>query len=145
MGNWAIPNLASGAAAPPAKTSTSRNQPVFAAEEITVGSAALTLGALFGSIRVPKGAVIKGVHLKATDLDSDGTPAVVLAVGDADDDDRLITGSSVGQAGGYSNTLAPTGFGHLYTEETLIQVKVTTAPTAAANGTITYGVEYVSP
>jgi hypothetical protein len=51
----------------------------------------------------------------------------------------------VGQAGGYTNTIATTGFAYQYTAETLVQVKVTTAPATAAAGTLTYGVTYVVP
>lgn len=144
MGNFAFPNLATVANPPPAKTSNARGTPVFAGEEITVSAAGLTLNALFGSIKVPKGAVIIGAQLKSTDIDT-GSAAVILAVGDTGDDDRLITGSTAGQAGTFSNTLAVTGFGYQYTAETLVQVKVTTAPATAAAGTITYGVWYVSP
>lgn len=145
MGNWALPNLASGAAAPPAKTSASRGQVVFAGEEITVTAGQLTLNALFGSIKVPKGAVYLGAFLLSTDIDTNGAPAVVLGVGDSVDDDRLIAGATIGQAGGIDVGLETTGFGVLATAETTLQVKVKTAPATAAGGTISYGVLYVSP
>lgn len=145
MGNFAFPNLASGAAAPPAKTSNARGTVTFAGEEITVTAAQLTLNATFGSVKVPKGAVIVGVHLMSTDIDTNGSPAVVLGVGDSGDDDRLITGATVGQAGGFTNTIATTGYAYQYTSETTVQVKVKTAPATAAAGTLTYGVLYVSP
>lgn len=146
MGNFAFPNLASPVApAPPPITSNARGTVTFVGEEITVTSGQLTLNALFGSIKIPKGAVIIGASLKATDLDTDGTPAIVLAVGDSVDDDRLITAATVGQASGYTNTLAAAGYAYQYTAETTVQVKVTTAPDVAAGGTITYGVTYVSP
>jgi hypothetical protein len=146
MGNFAFPNLASGDPAPrPAKTSTSRGQVIHAGEEITVTAAQLTLNALFGSIRVPKGAVILGATLKSTDIDTDASPAVVLAVGDTGDDDRLIAGATVGQAAGIDTGVETTGYGYQYTDQTLIQVKVKTIPAAAAAGTLTYGVTYVSP
>lgn len=145
MGNFAFPNLASGAAALPAKTSASRGQVCFAGEEITVTAAGLTLSALFGNIRVPKGAVIIGASLMSTDIDTGGSPAAVLAIGDTGDDDRLIAGATVGQAGGVDKDIETTGYGYQYTAETLVQVKVKTAPATAAAGTLTYGVTYVSP
>lgn len=145
MSNFAFPNLTSTDAPKPAKTSTSRGQVCFAGEEITVTAAQLTLNALFGHLRVPKGAVILGVHLMSTDIDTNAAPTVAMAVGDAGSATRLMSGSTVGQAGGYSNTLATTGFAYQYTSETLVQVKVTTAPATAAGGTITYGVTYVTP
>src|SRR5438067_877532 len=145
MGNPVFPNLASGNTMPrPSKTSTAAGQVCVAGEEITVTAAQLTLNALFGSIKVLKGAVIIGAALKSTDIDT-GTAAVILAVGDTGDDDRLISGSTVGQASGYSNTLAATGYAYQYTDETLVQVKVTTAPATAAAGTLTYSVTYVTP
>lgn len=146
MGNPVFPNLATGNTMPrPSKTSTAAGQPCFAGEEITVTAAQLTLNALFGSIKVPKGAVIIGAHLKSTDIDTNGSPAVVLAVGDATTADRLITGSTIGQAGGYSSAIDKAGWSFQYTTETLLQIKVTTAPATAAAGTFTYGVSYVVP
>lgn len=146
MGNFAVPNLASPvSSAPPAKTSNARGTPVFVGEEVTVTAAQLTLNALFGSIKVPKGAVIIGVHLMSTDIDTNGTPLVTLSVGDTSDDDRLMTANTAGQAGGYANTLATTGFAYQYTSETTVQVKVKAIPATAAAGTITYGVTFVSP
>jgi hypothetical protein len=146
MGNFAFPNLASPASpAPPAKTSASRGQVVFAGEEITVTAAQLTLNATFGSIKIPKNAVIIGASLMSTDIDTNGSPAVVLAIGDSGDDDRLIAGATVGQSGGIDTAIETTGFAYQYTSETTVQVKVKTAPGTAAAGTLTYGVMYVSP
>lgn len=145
MGNFAFPNLASGDAPKPAKTSTSRGQVCFAGEEVTVTAAQLTANALFGSVRVPKGAVILGAHLLSTDIDTNGSAAVVLAVGDSGSAARLITGATVGQAGGLTTTLAATGYAFQYTTETPVQIKVTTAPGTAAAGTLTYGVTYITP
>jgi hypothetical protein len=145
MGNFAFPNLASGAAAPPAKTSNARGTVTFAGEEITVTAAQLTLNATFGSVKVPKNAVILGAWLMSTDVDTNGSPAVVLSVGDSSDDDRLIAGATVGQAGGLDKDIETTGFAYQYTAETTVQVKVKTAPGTAAAGTFTYGVTYVSP
>lgn len=146
MGNAVFPNLATGNTMPrPAKTSTSSGQVCFAGEEITVTAAQLTLNALFGSIKVPKNAVILGVHLMSTDVDTNGSPAVAYGVGDSGSASRLISASTVGQAGGYTNTIAATGFAYQYTAETLVQIKVTTAPATAAAGTLTYGVSYVVP
>lgn len=146
MGNWAVPNLASPVApAPPALTSTARGSVVFAGEEVTVTAGQLTLNALFGSVKVPKGAVYLGALLLSTDIDTNGSPAVVLSIGDSGDDDRLIAGATVGQAGGIDTGLETTGFGVMATAETTIQVKVKTAPATAAGGTLTYGVLYVSP
>ena len=143
----AFQKVAAGDPNPPAKTSTASNSPVFAGETIDVVAADLTLGALFGHIVVPAGAEIIGAALYSSDNDT-GT-ALVLGVGDAvvgdPDDDRLISGATVGQAGGLTTTLAASGFGYRYEDETLIQVKVKTAPGGTvATGKIRYGVWYVS-
>lgn len=142
----AFPTIASGAAAPAAKTSTSSNQVVFAGETITVTAAQLTLNALLGNVRVPKGAEILAVSLDATDIDTNGTPLVTLAIGDAGDNDRLLTANTIGQTGAapVGPTIAKTGFGYQYTDETLVQVLVAAAPATAAAGTIKYGVWYIS-
>jgi len=143
----AFQKVAAGDPNPPAKTSTASNSPVFAGEELDVVAADMTLGALFGHIVVPAGAEIIGAALYSSDNDT-GT-ALVLGVGDAvvgdPDDDRLISGATVGQAGGLTTTLAASGFGYRYEDETLIQVKVKTAPGGTvATGKIRYGVWYVS-
>lgn len=143
----AFQTVASGDPNPPAKTSTASNSPVFAGETISVVAADLTLNATFGHIVVPAGAEIVGAALYSSDNDT-GT-ALVLSVGDAvagdPDDDRLIAGATVGQAGGLTTTLAASGFGYRYEDETLIQIKVKTAPTSApTSGTLKYGVWYIS-
>lgn len=129
-----------------AKTSTDSNQLTSVAEQVTVTSGQLTLGALFGNIRVPKGAEIAFVQLDATDLDTGGSPAITLEIGDAGDTDRLLAANSVGQSGAVpvGPSIAKTGFGYRYADETLVQVRVAVAPATAAGGTIKYAVHYVS-
>lgn len=147
MGNFAFPNLASGAAAPPAKTSNARSTPIIASEEITVAAAGLTLNALFGNIRVPKNAVIQWVQFASTDVDTNGAPAVVFTMGDTVDDDRLMTANTGGQTGAvpYGPGITVAGYGYQYTAETLISLKCTVIPATAAAGTLKYSVCYVSP
>lgn len=148
MPNFVFPNQASGqvgAGYTPGLTSNEAGGVVFQGGEIAVTAGQLTLNAVFGAIRVPKGAVIIGATLMSTDIDTNGSPAVVLSIGDAADDDRLIAGATVGQAGGVTSAIATTGFAYQYAAETLLQVKVKTAPATAAAGTLTYGVMYVTP
>lgn len=134
------------AVARPAKTSTDSNQLTSVAESISVTAAQLTLGAVFGNIRVPKGAEIAFVQLAATDLDTNGTPLVTLEIGDTSDTDRLLTANTAGQTGAapVGPSIATAGFGYRYTEETLISVRVAAIPATAAAGTIKYAVHYVS-
>jgi hypothetical protein len=80
-----------------------------------------------------------GGFVKSTDLDTNGSPAIVLALGDSGDDDRYFTGLTIGQAGGVSTTLASTGVDYYNNTSTFVtvQAKVTTGPgTGATTGTI---------
>lgn len=142
----AFPKYSAGVVRP-AANSTASNQPVFVGEEIDVVAADMVLNATFGSIRVPKGAEVIGAALWSTDNDTGA--ALVMGVGDAvagdPDDDRLISGATVGQAGGVTTAIAATGFGYRYADETLVQIKVKTAPAGTvATGKLRYGVWYVS-
>jgi hypothetical protein len=58
-------------------------------------------------MKVPKGFVVTGVYLALTDIDTNGSPTVTAVLGDAADDDRFVTSSTIGQAGGSTTTLAP--------------------------------------
>lgn len=142
----AFPTFVSGQPARPAKTSSDSNQVTTAGEVIAVTSGQLTLGALFGSIRVPKGAEILHVQLDATDLDTNGSPTITLEIGDAADPDRLLVANTIAQSGAapVGPTIAKTGFGYQYTDETLISVRVAAAAATGAAGTIKYAVTYVS-
>lgn len=129
-----------------AKTSTDSNQLTSVGETITVSAAQLTLGAVFGNIRVPRGAEMAFVQLDATDLDTNGSPTLTLEIGDAGDTDRLLAANTIGQTGAVpvGPTIAKTGFGYKYTDETLVTVRVAVAPATGAAGTIKYIVHYVS-
>lgn len=106
---------------------------------------ALALNDVVEMLRVPAGARITRATLKTSDLDTGGSPAVVLDVGDASDTDRIIDGATVGQAGGTtSSVVSSTGQFYRYTSETVISVLVQVAPaTAATTGTIELSVSYV--
>lgn len=110
-------------------------------------TAALALNDVINMFKVPAGAIITGIILKTSDLDTGGSPAIVLDVGDASDTDRLIDGATVGQAGGTSTSLvSSTGVFYQYTAETMISVLVQVAPaTGATTGTVELAVEYILP
>jgi hypothetical protein len=110
------------------------NTVVAIVNTVAVGTAGLALNAVTPLVRVPKGFTVLHATLEATDMDS-GT-ALVLAVGDADDNDRLMTGLTTGQAGGISNALAVAGFPYRYTEDTTINLTATTAAGTAVAGTV---------
>jgi hypothetical protein len=100
-------------------------------------TAALALNDTVTMMRLHPRFRVTGGFVKSDDLDTNGSPAIVLAVGDADDDDRFFTGLTIGQAGGVSTTLAATGLDYVTTKYTDVILKVTTAPgTGATTGTI---------
>lgn len=110
-------------------------------------TAALALNDVIDMFKVPAGARITGIALKTSDLDTGGSPAIILDVGDAADTDRLIDGANIGQAGGTSTSLvSSTGQFYQYTAETMISVLVQVAPaTGAATGTVELAVTYILP
>ena len=114
----------------------------FASYSVT---AALALNDVIQMLKLPPRARVIGVALQTTDLDTGGSPAIVLDVGDTGDTDRLIDGATTGQSGGINTTIvASTGFGYQYTAETTISVLVQVAPaTGATSGTINLAVTYV--
>lgn len=86
--------------------------------------------------RVRKGFCVTGAIMSATDIDTGGSPAVTLMLGDTDNDDRLIAAANIGQAGGVTNTLAATGIGYIFTADTDVYIKVGTAAATGAAGTV---------
>lgn len=110
------------------------NALVCVAGQVAVGTAGLALNAVTPLVRVPKGFTLIHATLEATDMDS-GT-ALVLAVGDAGDNDRILTGLTIGQAGGISSSIAVTGHQFRYTDETTINLTATTAAGTAVAGTV---------
>ena len=90
----------------------------------------------------PRSRIVSG-FVKSDDLDTGGSPAIVLAVGDAGDDDRYFTGLTIGQAGGVSDAVAATGLDYVTTAKTRVIAKVTTAPaTGATTGKIVVVLNY---
>jgi hypothetical protein len=107
-------------------------------------TAALALNDVIQMVKVPKGAILHSVVLASDDLDTGGSPAIVLDLGDGSDTDRLIDGSTIAQGGGI--VVGPnvkTGAGYAYTADDTIDVLVQVAPaTGATSGTITLTVAY---
>lgn len=95
-----------------------------------------------GLFFLPKGAVVTGITVSATDMDTNVAPALVIDVGDAADEDRLAAALTVGQAGTLSQALATTGMLYKYTADTLIKAYIKTAAATAAAGTLSVVVWY---
>jgi len=106
-------------------------------------TAALAAADVIQMVKVPSGATVLNVILSCTDLDTNGSPAIVLDVGDGDDTDRFIDGATVGQAGGVATLNAHVGHGYAYTADDTIDVTVATGPgTGATSGTVRLTVLY---
>lgn len=103
------------------------------------GSAA---GDIIQMVKVAKGTMILDMALSAEDLDTGTT--IEFDVGDGDDVDRFIDGTTIGQAGGIvrlgSGVAAAAidgAHGYVYPADDTIDVKVVAAATGKTAGTIT--------
>lgn len=94
---------------------------------------------------LPAGATVLFATLAATDIDTDGTPAVTINVGDASSGTRFFSASTVGQTGTVAVSSSATGIFHTYAEETLITGALGTDPDVGAAGTITLAIGYTMP
>lgn len=137
-----MPNLVHFRALYPSPTHGLAGNVKTAHVELAVGTADLTVNSVHRVWKTPAGATVIGALIRSTDIDTNVSPAVVLTLGDATDDDRLMTNVVVGQTGTASATIAATGIGYKYTAETDILLKVGTAPGTAAAGTITVIITY---
>ncbi len=102
--------------------------------------AALAAGDVINMLQVPAGATITGVGLDVDKLDSSGTPAIVLNVGDAANNQRFVKNAAIGQAGGVAvpNQNGTLGFPYPAVSTILVQVG-----TGAATGVVGANVRLV--
>lgn len=117
-------------------------------------SAALAVNDVVQMVPVPKGALIQGITLGTTDLDTNNSPAVTLSIGDGNSTARFVSASTIGQTGGViSNnaTVTPTasagtvatGLGYKYTVDDTIDIFVAAGPgTGATTGSLILTVTY---
>jgi len=85
---------------------------------------------------LPKGAVIGEMVLTSDDLDTGGTPTIMLQVGDSTTADRFFAASNIAQAGGMARMDKRGDIGKPLTANTEVRVKVSTGPATGATGTI---------
>lgn len=117
---------------------------VFVREAVYTLTAALALNDVIQMIPVAEGERVVDLQLISEDLDTNGTPAIVLDVGDGDDPDRYIDGTTIGQTGGMArlgqgvaSDAAAIAVNRLYTVADTIDVLVQVGPgTGATTGTI---------
>ncbi|MBL0320563.1 MAG: hypothetical protein IPP74_14905 [Alphaproteobacteria bacterium] len=94
------------------------------------GGTAFIINDVVQMVKVSAGTVVVAMILSVDALESNGV--IVTAVGDGSDDDRFITGSTIGRssASGVQALNAHTGHLYAYTSDDTIDFKVTTAGTA---------------
>lgn len=103
----------------------------------SLGTADLALNRTTGVAMIPKGFVVQSLSVTVSDMDTSGSPALVLNLGDSGDVDRLITGGTLGQSAATVTTLAATGLDYEYPADTELQLIAATAAATAAAGTYT--------
>jgi hypothetical protein len=91
---------------------------------------------------MPKNSTVHFAVLKASDMDTNGSPALALNVGDAGSASRLFSASTVGQAGTESSAIAAGGEEYTYTADTMITGTASTNAATGAAGTVTLTVLY---
>ncbi len=96
------------------------------------GGTAFVINDVVQMVKVQSGTVILGVYLSVDFLDT-GT-AIVTAVGDGSDDDRFLSGLTIGRSSAVGSSGALLHGGHLYqyTADDTIDFKVTTAATVGS-------------
>ena len=103
-------------------------------------TAALDAGDVIKMCPTVAGSRVKDLILTSTDVDTDGSPAIIYDVGDADgtpDPDRYIDGATIGQTGGMARMSAVAGMNYRFQADGSIDVTVPVAPaTGATTGTI---------
>jgi hypothetical protein len=99
-------------------------------------TAAVTTADVFNFGYAPKGFRVLGGYLKASDMDTGGSPSLTINVGDAADADRLFAASTAGQAGTATQLSVATGVGYQYTDRTLITGAPAANPATGAAGTL---------
>jgi hypothetical protein len=106
-------------------------------------TAALTTSDAIEFGYLPIYARVVDATIKATDMDTNGTPTLAFNIGDAGDVDRLFAATTAGQAAGVTRMTAATGFGHRYDAATLITGAPSTNAATGAAGTLELFVFYV--
>lgn len=109
----------------------------FGCSATALATTDLAINKTVGLFKVPKGFVLTSLSATVSDMDTNGSPALVFHIGDASDNDRFIASATTGQAGGTNTTLATAGIRYEFTDETEIVWTTATASATAAAGTIT--------
>lgn len=100
---------------------------------------ALIINDTIAMCKLPANHKLVTAYLDSDDLDTDGTPTIVMDVGIIDGDvDSIIDGTTIGQTGGrIEMNVATQALAAAATSETIMGIKVITAPeTGTATGTL---------
>ncbi len=100
-------------------------------------SPAYSGGDVLVSVRLPANAAVWGLDLVTEQLDEDGTPTLLLDVGDTLDDDRFLAADDVAQAGGTVEVRLEQDDFHRYSNATDVEVTVNTVGATDVAGEIT--------
>lgn len=121
-----------------APTSSTKYAVVHLPVNVAIAVGSLALNKTTRILRVPKGFIVTNLHLVFSDMDTNGAPAIVFDLGDPTLSGRLVSGSTIAQAGGILTTsnLVAAGLLYEFTANTDIQLKATTAAATAAAGTV---------
>lgn len=98
---------------------------------VTANLANLDNGTLFTA---PAGFTVLFTVIESTDMDTNGAPTALLNIGDAGSATRLVSGSTVMQAGTASVSTVPAGAGYQYTTATPVLWAVPTGPATGTTG-----------
>jgi hypothetical protein len=104
---------------------------------------AITTADTIAMFDLPPRARVVGGFLKATDMDTNGTPTIALNVGIAGTPALFFAASNVAQAGTAANTLAATGYDYTTTAKTPVIITPSTNAATFANGVITLVLEFI--
>lgn len=114
----------------------------------TLVTSELALNSVHPLVRLPRGAVVHDITLKATDMDTGGTPTLAFSVGVAGDTERYIRRSTIGttagtvRAGNDATATATCIAAAPLAAETTIDLLVQAAAQTAAAGTVEIAVFY---
>ena len=125
-------------------------QNVHLAKAVVTGQ--LASGKVTAIARMPANTRYVDLYAYATDMDSNGSPALALDIGVAgvsdttyDDQDAFLAASTIGQAGTGTETILKAGMGLKVPVEHYLTVTASTAAATAVAGTITVGISVVLP
>lgn len=106
---------------------------ILAADLVTTNQVAL--------FKVPAGFVAQSLYAASSDMDTNGSPTLAINIGDSGSANRLLSASTIGQAGTSTSSIASTGAYYQFAADTDILFAPSANSATAAAGTITVYLE----